>query len=108
MSVELIVGLVVVVIVIAGIALSPDKKEVLDVNKDGKVDLDDAEAAVEKVEQIVDAAEDLVAKYGKLSSKTKARLEEIGRELGVELDRRNTKVKMIADLEKVIEEKSKK
>jgi predicted DsbA family dithiol-disulfide isomerase len=115
MGIELVVGFIVIAIVVIGIALNPNKKEMLDLNKDGKVDLDDAKVAVEKVEEIVDAAEevadkveDLAAKYGKLSSKTKARLEEIGRELGVELDRRKTKVNMISDLEEVIKEKSKK
>jgi hypothetical protein len=108
MTVELIVGLVIVAIVVIGIILSPNKKEVLDVNKDGKVDLDDVQEALEKAEEIVETAEDLVAKYGNLASKTKAKLEEIGRELGVELDRRKTKANMISELEEVIKEKSKK
>ena len=37
-----------------------------------------------------------------LKHKTKKELEEIGRDLGIELDRRLTKVKLIKQLEKVI------
>ena len=37
-----------------------------------------------------------------LKYKTKKELEEIGRDLGIELDRRLTKVKLIKQLEKVI------
>jgi hypothetical protein len=47
MSVELIVALIVVILVAAIIYFNRDTKS-LDVNQDGKVDVEDAKAAVEK------------------------------------------------------------
>ena len=47
MSIELIVALIVVILVAAIIYFNRDTKS-LDVNQDGKVDVEDAKAAVEK------------------------------------------------------------
>lgn len=85
----------------------------LDFNKDGKVDSADfdaakdaAEAVVEKkVEELKTEVKEKVAEVkaklptaAKLKALTKAQLEDLGREFGIELDKRKTKDKMIADL----------
>jgi hypothetical protein len=91
MGVELIVGLIVVAVVVIGIALGdkPDKQPTVD-------------ALEEKVDNNISEKK---KSYGNLNSKTKTKLEEIGRELGIELDRRKTKANMIAELEEFIKTK---
>jgi Tfp pilus assembly protein PilO len=91
MGVELIVGLVIVAVVVIGIALG-DK-----LDKQPTVD-----ALEEKVDNNISEKK---KSYGNLNSKTKTKLEEIGRELGIELDRRKTKANMIAELEEFIKTK---
>jgi hypothetical protein len=85
----------------------------LDFNKDGKVDekdldilKDSAEAAIEKkVDEVKKEVKEKIAEVkaklptaAKLKALTKAQLEDLGREFGIELDKRKTKDKMIADL----------
>jgi len=85
----------------------------LDFNKDGKVDEKDldafkdaAEATIEKkVAEVKAEVKEKVAEVkaklptaAKLKALTKAQLEDLGREFGIELDKRKTKDKMIADL----------
>lgn len=59
----------------------------------------------EKIDEVVDdikedvkEAIDSLPSADELKKLTKAKLEELGRELGVELDKRNTKDRMIKDL----------
>jgi len=81
----------------------------LDFNKDGKVDEKDldivkeaAEAVVEeKIAEVKEKVAEVKAKLptaAKLKALTKAQLEELGREFGIELDKRKTKDNMIAEL----------
>lgn len=87
----------------------------LDINEDGKVDAKDLTAAVDKAKagvkaEVAEAKADVkkaVAEVkaklptaAKLKALTKAQLEELGREFGVELDKRKTKDNMIAELKK--------
>lgn len=76
--------------------------DVLDFNKDGKVDSADLDAAVDAAEAVVEKkVAEVKAKLptaAKLKALTKAQLEELGRDFGVELDKRKTKDKMVADL----------
>jgi len=59
----------------------------------------------EEVEEIEDKIDELKATLGAIPSAdelmkmTKDKIEELGREIGVELDKRKTKAKMVADLE---------
>lgn len=76
--------------------------DVLDFNKDGKVDSADVKVAVEASEavikkQVAEAKAKLPATK-KMKEMTKAKLEELGREFSIELDKRKTKDKMITDL----------
>ena len=76
--------------------------DVLDFNKDGKVDSADVKVAVEATEavikkQVAEAKAKLPATK-KMKEMTKAKLEELGREFSIELDKRKTKDKMITDL----------
>jgi len=89
----------VVALVIIGLWAFTD---VLDFNKDGKVDSADLDAAVDAAEAVVEKkVAEVKAKLptaAKLKALTKAQLEELGRDFGVELDKRKTKDKMVADL----------
>lgn len=103
--------IVIGVVVLAVIGLLVTGK--LDFNKDGKVDAADLDTAVDAAEAVVDkkvaelkaevkeAVAEVKAKLptaAKLKALTKAQLEELGRDFGIELDKRKTKEKMIADL----------
>jgi|TARA_B100000282_G_C31620947_1_gene439350 hypothetical protein len=70
----------------------------LDIDSDGDVDIDDAKKAVDNAVKGVKQAVAKLPSAAKLKAQTKAQLEELGREFGVELDKRKTKDKMIADL----------
>lgn len=103
--------IVIGVVVLAVIGLLVTGK--LDFNKDGKVDSADLDAAVDAAEAVVEkkvaevkaevkeAVAEVKAKLptaAKMKALTKAQLEELGRDFGIELDKRKTKDKMIADL----------
>lgn len=67
---------------------------------------DDAvDQLAEEVEEIEDKIDEIKATLGAIPSAdelmkmTKDKIEELGREIGVELDKRKTKAKMVADLE---------
>jgi F0F1-type ATP synthase membrane subunit b/b' len=100
---ELIVGLVVVV-GLAAFFLWPKVSEKID---DFQEEMDDARESVEeKIEEVVeDVKEDIKEAIDALPSAsdlkklTKAKLEELGRELGIELDKRKTKDNMIKELQ---------
>jgi|SaaInlStandDraft_1057018.scaffolds.fasta_scaffold17560_3 hypothetical protein len=76
--------------------------DVLDFNKDGKVDSADVQVAVEATEAVIKKqVAEVKAKLPatkKMKDMTKAKLEELGREFSIELDKRKTKDKMITDL----------
>ena len=69
-----------------------------EVDSDGDVDIDDAKKAVDNAVKGVKQAVAKLPSAAKLKAQTKAQLEELGREFGIELDKRKTKDKMIADL----------
>src|SRR5210317_2594662 len=73
------------------------RKGGLDIDGDGDVDKDDAIAVVEEVEEIVEEA---VEEFLDFTTMTKAQIEAWAKEnLGIDLDRRKTKAKMIAEVE---------
>ena len=67
-------------------------KDAADINNDGAVNMKDVEAAVDVVEEKIKKTKK------QLDAMTKKALEEYGRVIGVELDRRLTKAKMVAQL----------
>jgi hypothetical protein len=109
------IALSVVVLVGAAVVIwyfNRDKKS-LDINEDGKVDAADLSAAVDsakagvkaevakakaEVKAAVAEAKAKLPTAAKLKAMTKAQLEEVGREFGIELDKRKTKDSMIASL----------
>ena len=66
----------------------------LDRNNDGQLDAEDFEAL----------AEDVKVDLKALEKKTKNELEELGRKIGVELDKRLTKSKLIQQLKDALED----
>ena len=70
----------------------------LDINDDGKVDVADLKEAASNVAKGVKAEVKKLPTPAKLKAQTKTQLEELGREFGIELDKRKNKDKMIADL----------
>jgi F0F1-type ATP synthase membrane subunit b/b' len=64
--------------------------------------------AVEKVEEAKDELQEAIANLptvSQLKKLTKAKIEELGREVGIELDRRQTKDNMIKELNKEVKAK---
>lgn len=59
---------------------------------------DEVDEIEEKIEDVTDSFNNVIDEVKKLQSMTKAQLEEIGRTVGIELDRRKTKENMIKDL----------
>lgn len=66
----------------------------LDRNNDGQLNSDDFEALVE----------DVKVDFKALEKKTKNELEELGRKIGVELDKRLTKSKLIQQIKDALED----
>lgn len=101
---ELILAAVVAVIV-AAFFFWPKVSEKID---DVQEDITEAREAVEeKFEEVIDDVEDAVQEaLDKLPTKaqlmklTKAKIDELASEVGIELDRRQTKEKMVAELQK--------
>ena len=75
------------------IYLGTKSKEFKDTVEDIKEEIDEIEEFIESIPTIAE-----------LKKMTKAKLEELGRENGIELDRRKTKSNMIADLVEKTEE----
>lgn len=93
---------ILIVLAVAGGAFwyyNKDQKD-LDINDDGKVDVADLKEAASNVAKGVKADTQKLPTPAKLKALTKAKLEELGREFGVELDKRKNKDSMIADLKK--------
>ena len=99
----IIVGLVVVAV--AAFFFWPRVSEKID---DFQEEMDEAREAVEeKFEEVIDDVEDAVKEaLDKLPTKaqlmklTKAKIDELAAEVGITLDRRQTKEKMVAELQK--------
>jgi len=72
----------------------------LDINKDGDINVLDLKEATKNVKAGVKAELKKLPTPGQLKKRTKAQLEEMGREFGIELDKRKSKDSMIADLKK--------
>jgi len=107
------------VVVVGGVVWFFNKDKGFDVNNDGKVDVADVKAAVDNAKagvkkEVAEAKAEVkaaVAKLptpAKLKALTKAGLEDLGREFGVELDKRKNKDAMIADLKSGVKANQKK
>ena len=97
--------LFIIVVVVLGGALWYFNRDSgsLDIDQDGDVDVQDLKVAVEKtVEGVKEEVKKRLPTKSKLSAMKKAELEELGREFGVELDKRKTKDNMIAELQKEV------
>lgn len=103
MEIVFIIGL----LVLGGVVYYFNKDKGLDVNNDGKVDVEDIKEAVDNAKAGVKAEVQKLPSLAKLKAQTKAQLEELGREFGVELDKRKNKDTMIADLKKGIKDQKK-
>lgn len=103
MEIVFIIGL----LVLGGVVYYFNKDKGLDVNNDGKVDVEDIKEAVDNAKAGVKAEVKKLPSLAKLKAQTKAQLEELGREFGVELDKRKNKDTMIADLKKGIKAQKK-
>ena len=106
MGIEVIAVIVLVVVGGAFWYFNKDQKD-LDINDDGKVDVADLKEAASNVAKGVKAEVKKVPTPAKLKAQTKAQLEELGREFGIELDKRKNKDKMIADLKAGVKAQSK-
>jgi hypothetical protein len=94
-----IVIAVIVLVVVGGVFWYFNKdQDDFDINDDGKVDVADLKEAASNVAKGVKASVKKLPTPAKLKAQTKAQLEELGREFGVELDKRKKKDGMIADL----------
>ena len=79
-----------------------------DIDNDGDVDTDDAKQAVENtvkgvkedVSEVVEAVKKSLPTKSKLTAMKKADIEKVGKDFGIDLDRRKTKDNMIKDLQK--------
>jgi len=90
---------VIVLVVVGGVFwyFNKDQKD-LDINDDGKVDVADLKEAASNVAKGIKASFKKLPTPAKLKAQTKDQLEELGREFGIELDKRKKKDNMIADL----------
>jgi hypothetical protein len=90
---------VIVLVVVGGVFwyFNKDQKD-LDINDDGKVDVADLKEAASNVAKGIKASVKKLPTPAKLKAQTKNQLEELGREFGIELDKRKKKDGMIADL----------
>lgn len=94
-----IVIAVIVLVVVGGVFWYFNKdQDDFDINDDGKVDVADLKEAASNVAKGVKASVKKLPTPAKLKAQTKAQLEELGREFGIELDKRKKKDGMIADL----------
>ena len=69
-------------------------------SKEFKDTVEDIKEEIEEIEEFIES----IPTITELKKMTKAKLEELGREHGIELDRRKTKSNMIADLMEKTEE----
>lgn len=114
---ELIILLIAAAVGLGGIIWFYNKDKGPDLDKDGDVDLQDLDIAInnakegieedvrEVVEEVAETVKEAVKKLptkSKLQAMKKAAIEELAREFGVELDKRKTKDNMIADLQKEV------
>ena len=94
-----IVIAVIVLVVVGGAFWYFNKdQDDFDINDDGKVDVADLKEAASNVAKGIKASVKKLPTPAKLKAQTKAQLEELGREFGIELDKRKKKDGMIADL----------
>lgn len=95
----------VVAVVVAAFFFWPKVSEKID---DVQEDIAEAREAIEeKFEEVIDSVEDAVQEAldnlptkAQLMKLTKAKIDELAKEVGIELDRRQTKEKMVAELQK--------
>ena len=69
-------------------------------SKEFKDTVEDLKEEIEEIEELIES----IPSITELKKMTKAKLEELGREHGIELDKRKTKSNMIADLVEKTEE----
>ena len=70
-------------------------------SKEFKDTVEDIKEEIEEIEEFIES----IPTINELKKMTKAKLEELGRAQGIELDRRKTKANMISDLVEKTEEK---
>jgi len=95
----------VVAVVVAAFFFWPKVSEKID---DVQEDITEAREEIEeKFEEVIDSVEDAVKEAldnlptkAQLMKLTKAKIDELAKEVGIELDRRQTKEKMVAELQK--------
>jgi type II secretory pathway component PulM len=102
---ELIIAAVAVAAIIAAFVFWPRVSEKIDdVQEDITEAREKVEAAIDEViddvEEAVEKALDKLPTKGQLMKLTKAKIDELAADLGIELDRRQTKEKMVAELQK--------
>ena len=95
-----ILGVVAAVVIAAWWVMNPKEVEQTVEEIEDKI-----EEVVDDVKEDVKEALDDLPSVDDLKKLTKAKLEELGRELGVELDKRKTKANMINDLQTNVKEK---
>jgi molecular chaperone DnaK (HSP70) len=95
-----ILGVVAAVVIAAWWVMNPKEVEQTVEEIEDKI-----EEVVEDVKEDVKEALDNLPSVDDLKKLTKAKLEELGRELGVELDKRKTKDNMIKELQSSVKEK---
>lgn len=100
--------IVLILVVVGGVFwyFNKDQKD-LDINDDGKVDVADLKEAASNVAKGVKVEVAKLPTPAKLKALTKSALEELGRDFGVELDKRKNKDGMIADLKSGVKAQSK-
>ena len=95
----------VVAVAVAAFFFWPKVSEKID---DVQEDITEAREEIEeKFEEVIDSVEDAVKEAldnlptkAQLMKLTKAKIDELAKEVGIELDRRQTKEKMVAELQK--------
>jgi len=106
---NIVLSLIVLGVVLLGAVFYYNRKsDSLDIDNDGDIDKDDAKAAFKNAEKgakedIAEAVEKVkkaLPTKSKLTAMKKAEIEKVGKDFGIDLDRRKTKVNMIKDLQK--------
>lgn len=103
----IIIGLLVLVGIGGALWYFNKDQNDLDINDDGKVDVADLKEAASNTAKGIKAEVKKLPTPAKLKALTKSALEELGRDFGVELDKRKNKDGMIADLKSGVKSQQK-
>jgi len=110
-----LIGIIIVLGIVGLVAMwyYSGKPKNLDVDQDGDVDINDAEKIVKDTakgikkdaKKVVQEVKSKLPTKSKLAAMKKADLENLGKEFGIDLDKRKTKDNMIKDLQKHVKTK---